>query len=556
MSVSTLERYLVGRGIATQEQWNWAVQQTVPAEPSSILSLLEEHSVLQPEQTHAAFASSNGWEYRNVPTIPIRPDLVDLIDPSFARKHNIIPLDITDREITVATDNPDDGDLKKALRGSIGKSINLVYSPREQLAKAVRLNYSTAAESQKLAQNADRQTAENTDVAQLDPAELSEVAKLFNLTLETAVEARASDITIEEWEHEVVVRHTIDNVTTEATRLGSALGSLLINFIKNNANMPGGNLTPKKGRLNHINEQTGLILELRVAALPTVWGVSLTMRIATRTVRDLADVGFRPETLRRWKRALDNPNGMVIATGPMASGKTQTIMSTLDYLKPSGRKIMTMDIPTEIRVSEGITQVEIDTSNVTWGQTMPVVLSSRASVLSVGEINEDEIAQETVQASLTGHLVLSTLHTNSAPASIIRLREMGLRPSVLAETLRAVLAQRLPRRLCVCKVPVEPTPEQVSDFQLTPQDLADTTWFGPRGCEVCGNLGYRGQVAIHELMTFNDDIRRLILADSPTFEIAEAARRAGMTTLLEDGLGRVREGDTSLEELRRHLLID
>lgn len=556
MSVSTLERYLVGRGITTQEQWDWAVQRTVPAEPSSILSLLEEHSVLQPEQTHAAFASSNGWEYRNVPVIPLRSDLVDLIDPSFARKHNIIPLDITDREITVATDNPDDGDLKKALRGSIGKSINLVYSPREQLAKAVRLNYSTAAESQKLAQNADRQTAENTDVAQLDPAELSEVAKLFNLTLETAVEARASDITIEEWEHEVVVRHTIDNVTTEATRLGSALGSLLINFIKNNANMPGGNLTPKKGRLNHINEQTGLILELRVAALPTVWGVSLTMRIATRTVRDLADVGFRPETLRRWKRALDNPNGMVIATGPMASGKTQTIMSTLDYLKPSGRKIMTMDIPTEIRVSEGITQVEIDTSNVTWGQTMPVVLSSRASVLSVGEINEDEIAQETVQASLTGHLVLSTLHTNSAPASIIRLREMGLRPSVLAETLRAVLAQRLPRRLCVCKVPVEPTPEQVSDFQLTPQDLADTTWFGPRGCEVCGNLGYRGQVAIHELMTFNDDIRRLILADSPTFEIAEAARRAGMTTLLEDGLGRVREGDTSLEELRRHLLID
>lgn len=556
MSVSTLERYLVGRGITTQEQWDWAVQRTVPAEPSSILSLLEEHSVLQPEQTHAAFASSNGWEYRNVPVIPLRSDLVDLIDPSFARKHNIIPLDITDREITVATDNPDDGDLKKALRGSIGKSINLVYSPREQLAKAVRLNYSTAAESQKLAQNADRQTAENTDVAQLDPAELSEVAKLFNLTLETAVEARASDITIEEWEHEVVVRHTIDNVTTEATRLGSALGSLLINFIKNNANMPGGNLTPKKGRLNHINEQTGLILELRVAALPTVWGVSLTMRIATRTVRDLADVGFRPETLRRWKRALDNPNGMVIATGPMASGKTQTIMSTLDYLKPSGRKIMTMDIPTEIRVSEGITQVEIDTSNVTWGQTMPVVLSSRASVLSVGEINEDEIAQETVQASLTGHLVLSTLHTNSAPASIIRLREMGLRPSVLAETLRAVLAQRLPRRLCVCKVPVEPTPEQVSDFQLTPQDLADTTWFGPRGCEVCGNLGYRGQVAIHELMTFNDDIRRLILADSPTFEIAEAARRAGMTTLLEDGLGRVREGATSLEELRRHLLID
>lgn len=556
MSVSTLERYLVGRGLTTQEQWDSAAQLTEPREASSILSLLEKNAVLQPEQSHAAFAASNGWEYRSIPATHIRPDLIDLINPAFARKHNIIPLDITDREFTVATDNPDDGDLKKALRGSIGKSLNLVYAPTAELTKAVRLNYSTAAESQKLAQNADLQAADNTDVNQLDPADLSEVAKLFNLTLETAVDARASDITIEEWEYEVVVRHTIDNVTTEATRLGSGLGSLLINFIKNNANMPGGNLTPKKGRLNHVNEQTGRVLELRVAVLPTVWGVSLTMRIASREIRDLTEVGFHPETLRRWKRSLSNPNGMVIATGPMASGKTQTIMSTLDYLKPSGRKILTMDIPTEVRVSEGITQVEIDTSNTSWKKTMPVVLSSRASVLSVGEINEDDIAQETVQASLTGHLVLSTLHTNSAPASIIRLREMGLRPSVLAETLRAVLAQRLPRRLCTCKVAVQPTPEQVSDFELTPQDIADTVWCGPKGCELCGQSGYRGQVAIHELMTFNNEIRGLILADRPTFEISEAARRAGMTTLLEDGLRRVREGATSLEELRRHLLID
>ena len=555
MSVALIGQYLVASKVMSPSEWHQAEQDKGHL-GLEILGELTRDETISTAEGYSAYAYINGWDYFQLQGKDLTDEVLDTIPAAFAREERVVPVAVTPGEVRVAVEDPSDLNLQKRIVGQVNRSVRLVFSSTDEIDQALRVYYSTSAEAKKRGQSvADSLRAERGTENDDDDVEATEIVALYNLIVETAVQTRASDIHIDRWEDGIYIRYSIDNKMHDWMQHDLSIASRLVGLIKYRAGMPSGNLVPKKGTITHLYK--GDQLDLRIAVLPTAWGESITMRIQSRKIRLLEDTGFTPVNLRRWTRALANPNGLVIATGPMASGKTNLTMSSLHQLRDSGRKIITQEDPIEVKVSSGITQVSID-SNVSWEDSMPVILRSRAGILFVGEINEDRIAHAAVSAAMTGHLVLSTLHTNSAPGSIIRLREMGIRPSVLADTLRAVVAQRLPRKLCTCAVPTRPTEEQIEDFQLTAADLNTTQWMGPNpeGCNECQKLSYLGQISIHELMTFNDEMRELIIQDATTSAITQAAQRNGMDTLIHDGLDRARKGLTSLSELRTHLLID
>lgn len=557
MEQTRIGNYLVTRNILPAEVWDASVAES-KTRGISVLEYLHKAAMISPAQRDAAYASSRGWDYEAFDPAALPKEALAVIEPAFARQYRVVPIRVTATEVTVAAIEPTQT-LQKLLRAEAQRPVKVVYAGADVLDPLLRRHFSTQAESRRRGDDAVERLEQEggNDQSELSDSQSSEISQFWATILETAITNRASDIHIELWEDYLSIRYTIDNKLSGEEEHSALLSRRLMTYIKNKAKMKSGSFEPDGGEWTvQFREEH---YDLRIATLPNVWGgEAMTIRIQEREVRAMDEIGFTPENRSRWDKATSNPNGLVAITGPMGSGKSQTALATVETLKHDGRKVMTMERPVEVKIGEGVTQVQINGArNMDWKDTMPVLLRSRANVLFLGEINDDEVAHSATDASLTGHLVLTTLHTNTAPASVLRLREMGIRPSVLAETLRAVLAQRLPRALCECKVPVQATVAEIQTFKLS---FADQTrdWFGPRegGCDKCMHLGYKGLFAIHELMTFNDEIRDLIIADRPTSEIAEAAKRNGMRTLMEDGLDRARQGMTSLAELRSHLVID
>lgn len=560
MSVSRLSAHFVTKGLLTQEQWDAAEAQAAVI-GKGMLRHLVDTQVITTRDANEGYAYSCGWKYQPLSSdMDIPGDVIGLLKDAFAREHQLVPVVRNGDELTVAVRNPSDLNVSKMLRGATGLSIQLVYSTADELTRTVHKFYSTSAEAARKGDLATKAVEANSakayqGIGQL--ADTGEIVDALNIIIEGALRVGASDIHLEPAEHHLSVRYSVDGKLVAEPIQSRSIAPRLAALIKTRAKMNSAALTNQDGGIRHTYEGTDY--DIRVAVLPTNWGESITMRLGAESVRDLADIGFAEDTERRWRHVLAQPNGISLAVGPMGSGKTTLLYASLDLLMKENRKIVSLEAPVEMNFPSGITQVSINPAQkLTWDGAMETVLRSAASALLVGEINKEEVAHTAINAAMTGHLVLSTLHTNDAPGAVVRLREMGIRPSVLADTMRSVCAQRLPRVLCECKILQPPSQQLIRDFKLDAQSLSANEWFGPNpdGCRICAGRGYKGRTPIHELMTFPSEIRDLITEDAPNRLVAAAARESGMRTLQEDGLLKVRAGITSLSEIRSNILID
>lgn len=566
LASSRLETHFVQQEILSAEEFAAAETQAA-AQGQNILAFLKGQGRISHEQTCEAFAFLKGWTYKPLRDDTVIPeDVIGLIDFQVARKLNVVPVALEGDDLTVACVNPFDVNVTKQLQSKTGKNIIAVYSSTNELTRAVGRFYSASIEAQQIgklaAKDVSTEAARNNRPSLVVVGDEGNIVNTLDAIIEGALEAGASDIHLEPAATHLTVRFSVDGKLRNEPDQAKELAPRLSGLIKTRARLSSSELVNQDGAISH--EYRGKTYDLRVAVLPAAWGESITLRMGASEAWKLGQIGFSDDTEAQWRRAINQPNGICLAVGPMGSGKTSLHYASLDALMGQGRKIVSLENPVEMKLPSGMTQVSINEGQgLTWDGGMETVLRSAASVLFVGEINKDAIAHTAVTAAITGHLVLSTLHTNDAPGAVLRLREMGLRPSVLADSMRAVCAQRLPRRLCKCKVRTPPSQDMIRDFNLTGEDLkavdpatGESVWFGPKGCPECNGTGYKGRLPIHELMTFPRHIRDLITEDVPNRVLADAARANGMLTLQDDGLLKVRAGLTSLEEVRSHILID
>lgn len=559
-AATALEDFLTERNHYVRPDIYRAAAEAARMSQTSVLNLLMSKGMLTADQAYEAYAHERGWDLHRVPEdFKIPDDVVSLIPPSDARRLNVVPVGRrAGRSVIIAMENPDDQNMAKVLQGIIGEPVSAVYAPNADIASAVRRYYSTSLEATSIGQRAAEDLGQQAGIsASMESRDSdSQIARVLKVIIDGALDAGASDIHLEPGLDFLNVRYSIDGKNHNEPPQSRELSAAIARVIKVRSKLHSSDLHPQSGSMEH--KYNGRTVELRAAVLPTPFGESITLRPNGGEIRPLTSIGFTAAREKAWRRQLAQPSGLVLAVGPMGCGKTSLNYASLDVLMKENRKIVSLERPIETKFPSGITQTEINPDQGRdWDEALAVTLRKGASVLNIGEINEPRIAKIVVDAALSGHLVLSTLHTNDAAGTIVRLREMGIRPSVLADTLRAVCSQRLPRMLCSCKVRVNPTAEQIEDFQLTPEDVAGTEWYGPSeyGCPRCRHMGYKGRTPIHELMTIGQELHELILDDVPARQITAAARETGMKTLREDGLDKVRQGVTSLAEIRSHILV-
>ncbi|HLG91746.1 MAG TPA: GspE/PulE family protein, partial [Acidimicrobiales bacterium] len=406
----------------------------------------------------------------------------------------------------------------------------------------------TAAEEQLAAEEAE-------DLASLHKVvEDAPIVKYVNLIILQALNERASDIHIEPTAHDLRIRFRIDGVLHDVTRSPRSIKAGVISRLKVMADMNiAEHRVPQDGRvtLNASNRQ----IDLRVATLPTVHGEKVVMRILDKSnaLLDLSDLGFLPDVMERYAQSFRKPYGTILVTGPTGSGKSTTLYATLNILNSADRNLITVEDPVEYQL-EGINQIQVNPkAGLTFASALRSILRSDPDVMLIGEIRDRETAVIAVEAALTGHLVLSTLHTNDAAGTPMRLVEMGVEPFLVTSALDCVLAQRLARKVCErCREPYAPTEAELAavGWEGPPPD-PDTPFYRAVGCQVCGRTGYRGRVAVHEVMAVTEEIERMIIDRTPTEEIRRTAIDQGMVTLRRDGLRKAELGITTVEEVLR-----
>jgi type IV pilus assembly protein PilB len=380
------------------------------------------------------------------------------------------------------------------------------------------------------------------------------IVKFVNLLISQAIQDRASDIHIEPTEHDLRVRFRIDGVLHEVMRSPRNIQSGVISRLKIMADINiAERRVPQDGRLS-VNS-TGKKVDLRVATLPTVWGEKVVMRILDNSTAmlNLSDLGFSESNYERYAKSFTKPYGMLLVTGPTGSGKSTTLYATLNIVSSPDKNVITVEDPVEYRLP-GINQVQTNVkAGLTFASALRSILRSDPDIVLIGEIRDHETAQIAIEAALTGHLVLSTLHTNDAPSAVSRLIEMGIEPFLVGSALDCVLAQRLARRLCSkCKEPYTPTAQALEQARYPWHDGEPLpTLYRPAGCSACSKTGYKGRLALHEVMSVTEQIERLAVERASAETIARVARDQGMAMLREDGLAKVAAGVTSLEEIFR-----
>jgi len=392
----------------------------------------------------------------------------------------------------------------------------------------------------------------------MDAAADNQVVKLLNLVLLQAIKDKASDIHFEPFETEFKMRYRIDGVLYEMVPPPKHLGPAITSRVKVMANLDiAERRLPQDGRI----ELTvgGNPIDLRVAVLPTLFGESVVMRVLDRgnVELNLERIGFREDALVLFRTLINKPNGIVVVTGPTGSGKTTTLYAALAELNDIETKILTAEDPVEYDI-DGLCQCQVNEDvGLTFARALRSFLRQDPDVILVGEIRDLETAQIAVQASLTGHLVLSTLHTNVAPSSIVRLIDLGMESFLLTATIEGVIAQRLVRTVCSrCKEEYTPTEEELMELSLRPEDVRGRTFFRGRGCDNCHNSGYKGRMALFEIMTMDDAMRELVMNEASTAILREHAVRRGMRTLRDSGLLAIFEGLTTIDEVVRETMID
>ena len=548
-------RILVETGQLTQADADEAARLAVERHQSVLEVLLDQGWVDRSAVVRTA-ALSAGLDYVELTDFIVDMAAVSLLPADFARRAGVLPLSLEDGELVVAVSPRQAGDIELkddlvrltrsrirfaiANRGDIEARINQVYRAEGELH-----DLTSDLTPEEEADDLDTLTEVNDEAP---------VVRFVNLLINQAISDRASDIHIEPTERDMRVRYRIDGVLHDAHRSPKNIQNGVISRLKIMADMNiAERRVPQDGRMS-VNHQ-GRRVDLRVATLPTVWGEKVVARIldTSHTQLGLDDLGFSHENFERFHASYSKPYGMILATGPTGSGKSTTLYATLNQLNRPDVNVITVEDPVEYRLP-GINQVQTNAkAGLTFASALRSILRSDPDIVLIGEIRDHETAQIAVEAALTGHLVLSTLHTNDAPSAVTRLIEMGIEPFLVGSALDAVLAQRLCRSLCErCKEAYVADPAELDRVGFPwDRDAGPPTLHRAAGCSACSQTGYRGRMALHEVMTVTEEVSRLAVARASTDEVAAVAREQGMTSLKHDGWQKVARGRTSLEEILR-----
>jgi type IV pilus assembly protein PilB len=511
-----------------------------------------------PTEVMSAIAEFHNMPFVDLKGVTIPPAVVEMVPESVARENHVMPLSHENNALQIVMSDPNDLETIEKLRFILNKEIAAVLADREEIIAAINAHYGqseTESVDSMLSEFTDTQidfteTEATSTAASMDESD-SPVVKLVNLIIQEAIKARASDIHIEPFGDRIRVRYRIDGVLVERDSPPRRLQAPLTSRIKIMGNIDiSEKRRPQDGRIKMSIQ--GNHFDLRVSILPTVHGQSVVMRILDRGSIQVSikDLGFSDEDHKRFQSIIKRPNGIFLVTGPTGSGKTTTLYAALNELNRPDRKIITAEDPVEYYLP-GINQVEVKHMiGLDFARIIRAMLRQAPNIILVGEIRDKETAQIAVQASLTGHLVFSTLHTNDAPSAITRLGDIGVPPFLIASSVIAIMAQRLVRLVCPkCKETYTPPPSELKAAGYTPEQLKTAQFARGQGCNYCHHTGYRGRKGIFEMMAMNSTIREMTFNRSPSQEIRRKARQTGMRTLLEDGLNKALRGITTLDEV-------
>ncbi len=521
----------------------------------SLGRVLVERGLLSEPQLVAALAQQIGLPFVDLTDFAVDGSAVALVPAAVCRRHTVLPVGYDEGKLVLAMADPANVFAVDDVRSITGMEPRPVVATRDDLLSAIDRFCRNDADLDDLSTAMLTGQDEEDDLAKLkEVVDEAPIVKYVNLLIAQAIQDRASDIHIEPEEHDLRVRYRIDGVLHEVMRSPRSIQSGVISRLKIMADINiAERRIPQDGRLSVA--LTGKKIDLRVATLPTVWGEKVVMRILDNSTARLAlsDLGFEQSNYERFARSFTKPYGMILVTGPTGSGKSTTLYATLNIVSKPSINVITVEDPVEYRLP-GINQVQVNVkAGLTFAAALRSILRSDPDVVLIGEVRDHETAQIAVEAALTGHLVLSTLHTNDAPSAITRLTEMGIEPFLVGSALDCVLGQRLARRLCLkCREAYEPSPEELiaARFPWIPgEDLP--VLHRAAGCSACSKTGYKGRLALHEVMSVTEEIERLTVTRASASDIAQQARRQGMHDLRVDGMYKVRDGVTSLEEILR-----
>ncbi|QDT15348.1 GspE/PulE family protein [Alienimonas californiensis] len=561
MAADILEKF-VADGTISREQLHEAQdlakrKKTSPAQMLVALGYLDEADLAK---------ASGGGKTLDLANLTVPDEVIALVPVSVARENTVLPISATERSVTIAFADPSDmGALQKLEFLLTPRSIDIAPAAKGDVVAAIDRHYGGAGEGGGGADTMHTMLTEITetqiDVTQAtltardadDEDETAPIIRLVNLIISEAVKMRASDVHIEPFEDRVRIRYRIDGSLVERDSAPRRMLAAMTSRIKIMASMDiSEKRRPQDGRIK--TRAGGKELDLRVSILPTNHGQACVMRILDRdNIKvGLKNLGFGEENYKTFQNLIRRPNGIFLVTGPTGSGKTTTLYSALGELNRPDRKIITAEDPVEYYLP-GINQVEVKHSiGLDFQRIIRAMLRQAPNVILVGEIRDKETAEMAIQASLTGHFVLSTLHTNDAPSSITRLIDMGVQPFLVASSILAVMAQRLVRVVCEsCKQPYTPDAGELEYFDITPEEADEATFFKGRGCNKCSHTGYRGRRAVFELMGMNSAIREMTFKGEPAQAIRRQARLFGMRTLVDDAREKAMAGITTLTEVQK-----
>ncbi len=523
---------------------------------ASVVNELISEGMLTQEDVVRTLAAQNGMEFIDLATVAPAPHVLETMSVDDARRYRAVPVALRDETLIVAISDPMDMDAADALSFVLNRDVEYVCATPDAVAKAISEFYGSGDDKK----DEDEGTMVFGEGLEGDSTEGdAPIIKMVSMLLVEAYNNRASDIHLEPLEKKFRVRFRIDGVLQEMPSPPKKLHGAIISRLK----IMSGSMSIAEKRIpqdGRIQVKLGAkSLDLRVSSIPTVHGESMVMRILDKTslMLGLPDLGFLSDDQLKFERLINLPDGILLVTGPTGSGKTTTLYAALHAMNKPDRKIITVEDPVEYQLS-GINQVPV---NADIGMTFPAALRSMLrqapNIIMIGEIRDMETASIAINASLTGHLVLSTLHTNDAPGAIARLVDIGIKPFLVSSSVRAALAQRLVRRLCPnCKVPGELSEYEATSLKIDANQLVDASVMKPHGCESCRGKGFKSRRGIFELFQIDDEVRHMIINGATTIQLRARARELGMRTLREDGVRKVLSGMTTAEEVITTTMTD
>lgn len=570
MAPRRIGQILVDLGFLTDEQLEIVLEEQEQQPGALFGRIAEEMQLITDDQLIQALAEQMGMQTVSLEDFKFEEEVLEKISETMAQLYRVVPLKFENNLLTVATCDPQNLTIQDELRTFLGFDIAMVVATERDVLQSITRHYDSEAESveklvQQLADDEELKQAisalENekfniTDAEAL--ADSAPVRKLLNMVLLLAIKDHASDVHFEPFEDEFRIRIKAEGVLYEMVPPPRHLAFAITTRIKVMANLDiAERRMPQDGRIELM--VGGHPVDLRVSVLPTIFGESVVMRVLDRSVVNLSleNVGMDDTMLSSFRSAIDRPNGIVLVTGPTGSGKTTTLYSSLTELNDIKDKLITTEDPVEYDI-DGIVQIPIDTDvGVTFAGCLRAILRQDPDTILVGEVRDLETAEIAIQAALTGHLVFSTLHTNDAPATVTRLKDMGIQPFMICATVEAILAQRLVRRVCTkCREEAEVSSSMLFDLGMKEEDIQGKTFYKGTGCENCNNTGYKGRIALFELMVLNDTLREMVMSNASTDELRDEATKFGMIPLREFGIAVAADGITTLDEVIRETVAE